>query len=76
LDNFKESLVRAEKTFEAKTDKINEELVTKSSRDEIFYLKSKFERLAKSGRSESLMYELYAKRMNILIHSLDELDEA
>ena len=74
LDNFQMRLEQVEKFFNAEIPKINEITTTKVSQDEFFLLKSEFESFVKSDRIEGLMKELYDKRLNILVHGLEETE--
>ena len=67
-------LEHVEKTFNTEVTKINNDMSMKVLQDEFFILKSKFESFVKSDRIEGLKKELYDKRLNILVHSLDETE--
>ena len=75
LDNFQKRLAQVEQFFK-ETAKVNNKMATKVSQDEFFIPKSEFESFVKSEKIENLTKESDDKRLNILVHGLEETENA
>ena len=65
-----------ENSFHEKCLELDERMEAEVDRDQFNALKSEFESFAECDRIKSLTKELYDKRLNILIHGLDETESA
>ena len=79
IDNFESRLNQIESTLNKRIEKLDNKVKHIPTQDNLIKLENRvkqIEQTLKINKKEELLRELYSKRLNILIHGLDESKEA
>ena len=79
IDNFESRLNQIESTLNKRIEKLDNKVKHIPTQDNLIKLENRVKQIKqtlKINKKEELLCELYSKRLNILIHGLDESKEA